>query len=402
MQPLVREGKSGYISNAHAAFFRCHALHFSNATRMLFVVLAIIIINTVLTATIVHITRTSCICLTKHLPHDAILDIPLMLSDADARLLRNLTSYLEQAYKIGALKIENNCLDDQFVFDIEPFVFEGEIYTVELAQEKSLKIIDSIEDYPHFYLTESLLYDQLWNCRFTELPWKKSERDSNSAQCFDVTDSLLINARIFLALSKYDELASVLEKVAVNYESKKNYGTNHLARKLAARDFIKLLENVAYAEKKMPTCSAVRISESLRRIKLDLEVSFLSYLEFQRFNFSFPSLSILGGYLPSAHHVDMVDILDTLNLIDKYKISIMKPSRELVTEEEVEFARQALLEVLSNPNLSRDGQLTIPGYCLQEKKSIQFLYYHILYQGSRIDRIIEKMETVSHLESPSE
>ena len=33
MQPLVREGKSGYISNARAAFFRCHALHFSNAAR---------------------------------------------------------------------------------------------------------------------------------------------------------------------------------------------------------------------------------------------------------------------------------------------------------------------------------------------------------------------------------
>jgi len=33
VQPLVREGKSGYISNARAARFRCHALHFSNAAR---------------------------------------------------------------------------------------------------------------------------------------------------------------------------------------------------------------------------------------------------------------------------------------------------------------------------------------------------------------------------------
>ena len=39
MQPLVREGKSGYISNARAAFFRCYALHFSNATRTLFILL---------------------------------------------------------------------------------------------------------------------------------------------------------------------------------------------------------------------------------------------------------------------------------------------------------------------------------------------------------------------------
>ena len=64
--------------------------------KMPFIVLAILVTNAVVTATVVHVMSTSCTCATRHLRIEARSDIPQMLSDADARLLSNLTSYLEQ------------------------------------------------------------------------------------------------------------------------------------------------------------------------------------------------------------------------------------------------------------------------------------------------------------------
>jgi hypothetical protein len=160
-------------------------------------------------------------------------------------------------------------------------------------------------------------------------------------------------------------------------------------RKSSVVDLINWLEAVTDAKKKMPVEDAKKIIECLRKIKLDLDFSLMSYLEFQRFNLSFP---LLGVRHPNTHHIDQNDIVDILDMIDKYKKKLRNPNREIVTKDDVDLAHQRLSTAYSDHSLSRsDGLHTIPGYCLVSKREIQFFYYHFIYLNSRLDLIIEQM-----------
>ena len=128
----------------------------------------------------------------------------------------------------------------------------------------------------------------------------------------------------------------------------------------------------------------------------------MEYLEFQRFNLSFP---LLGARHPNSHLLDVDEILDTLGLIRKYRKNIRNSSREIVSRDEVDLARRRLISAQDDPsNWRNDGLYSIPGYCLIAKNEIQFFYLEFTRFAQRLDQIIaqvaESVQQRNHSSSP--
>jgi hypothetical protein len=139
----------------------------------------------------------------------------------------------------------------------------------------------------------------------------------------------------------------------------------------------------------MSTNDSEQLLICLQRLKTDTDNTLMEYLEFQRFNLSLP---LLGVRHPNTHLLDLDDIMDTLNLIDKYKKNIRNSCREFVTKDEVKLAHHRLINAQEDPSHSRiNGQYTIPGYCLTTKKAIQHIYLVFTRSAQRLDQIIAQI-----------
>ena len=61
-------------------------------------------------------------------------------------------------------------------------------------------------------------------------------------------------------------------------------------------DCLRSLEMIIDVKEKISTETLIKITECVKKIKLDVDYSFMTYLEFQRFNVSYPLLQIRPSY----------------------------------------------------------------------------------------------------------
>ena len=328
----------------------------------------------------------------------ASADIPFMFSEDDFRLLHNLANYLEGVLRFVRLKIDNDYPCDQLFKNIEPLLFEGTTYTVESAQKRSLEIINEIRSYPPFLANEILLQDFLHDFRpGSAVKYQRCGISSDyHVQHGKLFAALMINAQMYFLRSEYAHSASVLETIVSYMEARSPYGNVHMLHK--KDDYVLIInwmEEIAPAKKLMPPNDTERFIECFRRLKRDVYHSHLTYLNYQRFNFSFP---ILGISYPHTHLIDIKDVLDMLNMIDEYNARFTIPSQNVVTKEDVDFAFQSLLEAYDDftaIDLATSGtHHLIPPYFVLAKRHIQYYFLYFSYIGNKLDKITQQMTAV--------
>jgi len=323
------------------------------------------------------------------------VNLPLMISEENDRLLRVLSSYLQRAIPLISYNAEKGLSGEQLFSDIEPCLFGETSYTVQLAQEKTLEIIGSIEIFPKFLQNEFYLFESVIG--YVRMSYDEGDNfsKSNCDQLQIVRTCIINNAQIFLACSRYEMLISVLEKIAFFTEMEKIYGSVSLRNKriwiITALDFLEEVATANHTAEKWSHEEIDNFVEHLRRIKHDIQFSLISYLEFQRFNFS---SMLLGRRLPYTHQLDMDDALSALSILDKYINDVRNQCRETVSKDDIDSAFRHWKDITGALAADSSQEIyTVPEYILQTKAEIRAMYYSYTYNEHRLDQIIKQMSS---------
>ena len=208
-----------------------------------------------------------------------------------------------------------------------------------------------------------------------------------------------INAEIDNSLQRgeYTELATMLEHLFLHMESTEIYGTSSMLRKAGQiGDCLRSLEMIIDVEEKISTENLIKITECLKKIKLDVDYSLMTYLEFQRFNVSYPLLQIRPSY-ERVELDSLYAILNFLSTLDEFRKRKMEPSPEIITNDNVRLAHQHLMETLYtsiNANTNNSNSIfdySIVDYCRMEIAYVQYFYYFFTYSSNNIDQMIEQI-----------